>query len=54
MQQIVFQRKFSGLLDAVKTEILQHIEEMTQPIKNIVIENEEFQYRRKIFFFFLN
>ena len=38
MQQIVFQRKFSGLLDAVKTEILQHLEEMIQPIKNIVIE----------------
>ena len=38
MQQIVFQRKFSGLLNAVKTEILKHLEEMMQPIKNIVIE----------------
>ena len=41
MQQIVFQRKFSGLLDAVKTEILKHLEEMIQPIKNIVIEKSQ-------------
>ena len=38
MQQIVFKRKFSVLLDAVKTENVQHLEEKIQPIKNIVIE----------------
>ena len=47
MQQIVFKRKFSVLLDAVKTEKVQHLEENVQPIKNIIIENEKFQYHRQ-------
>ena len=37
MQQIVFKRKFSVLLDTVKTENVQHLEEKIQPIKNIII-----------------
>ena len=38
MQQIVFKRQFSVLLDAVKIENVQHLEEMIQPIKKIVSE----------------
>ena len=38
MQQTVFKRQFPVLLDAVKAENVQHHEEKTQPIKNIVIE----------------
>ena len=39
MQQTVFKRKFFILLDAVKSENIQHLEEKIEPIKNIVIEN---------------
>ena len=38
MQQFVFKRKFSLLLDSVKTENVQHLEEKIHPIKNILIE----------------
>ena len=38
MIQTVFKRKFSVLLDAVKTKNVQHLEEKMQPIKSIVIE----------------
>ena len=38
MQQIVLKRKFSVLLDTVKTENVQHLEEKIQPIKNIFIK----------------
>ena len=38
MQQITFKTKFSVLLDAVKTETMQQLEEKIQPIKYIVIE----------------
>ena len=38
MKQIVFKRKFSVLLNALKTENVQHLEEKIQTIKNIVIK----------------
>ena len=38
MQQILFKTKFSALLNAVKTETVQQLEEKIRPIKNIVIE----------------
>ena len=38
MQQIVIKREFSILLDAVKTENVQYLEEKILPIKKIVIE----------------
>ena len=34
MQQIVFEREFSVLFDAVKTESVTYLEGKTQPIKN--------------------
>ena len=38
MQQTLFKRKFSVLLNAVKTENVQHLQAKIQPIKNIVIK----------------
>ena len=38
MQQIVFKRKFSVLLDAVKTENVQYLKEKIQSNKKIIIE----------------
>ena len=38
MQQIAFKRELSDLLDAVKTENVEYLEEKVQPIKKIVIE----------------
>ena len=38
MKQIVFKSKFSISFDAVKTENVQYLEEKTQPIEKIVIE----------------
>ena len=38
MQQILFKREFSVLIDAVKTENVQYLVKKIQPIKKIVIE----------------
>ena len=38
MEQIVLKREFSVLFDAIKIKNVQHLEEMIQPIKKIVIE----------------
>ena len=45
MQQIVFKKEFSILLNAVKTENLQYLEEKMQSIKNIVRKKKS---RKKI------
>ena len=50
MQEIVFKREFSVLLDSVKTKNGQHFEVKIEPIKNIVIKKMPKKYRLKIEF----